>query len=80
MIWEGTDDFCGVKGIFDWLETKTYKMPVRVYLSKSRTYRTCRTCHGRRLNDVALLYRIDARTLADVWRMPVERSRRPHRL
>ncbi len=75
MIWEGTDDFYGVKKLFDWLETQTYKMHVRVYLSKFRTYRTCRTCHGRRLNDVALLYRIDGRTLADVWQMPVERSR-----
>ncbi|MBN1917081.1 MAG: excinuclease ABC subunit UvrA [Verrucomicrobia bacterium] len=75
MIWEGTEDFYGVKGLFDWLETKTYKMHVRVYLSKFRTYRTCRTCGGRRLNDTALLYRLDGRTLPDVWQMPVERSR-----
>ena len=74
MIWEGTDDFYGVKGLFDWLETKTYKMHVRVYLSKFRAYSTCRTCHGRRLNDTALLYRIEGKSLADVWMMPIERS------
>jgi len=74
MIWEGTDDFYGVKGLFDWLETKTYKMHVRVYLSKFRAYSRCRTCGGRRLNDTALLYRLDGQSLADVWVMPIERS------
>jgi excinuclease ABC subunit A len=74
MIWEGTDDFYGVKGLFDWLETKTYKMHVRVYLSKFRAYSTCRTCGGRRLNATALLYRLDGQSLADLWMMPIERS------
>ena len=74
MIWEGADDFYGVKGLFDWLETKTYKMHVRVYLSKFRAYSTCRTCGGRRLNDTALLYRLDGQSLSDVWVMPIERS------
>ena len=35
---EGTPDYYGVQGFFDWLETKTYKMPVRVYLSRYRGY------------------------------------------
>jgi len=74
MIWEGTDDFYGVKGLFDWLETKTYKMHVRVYLSKFRTYSTCRACHGRRLNDTALLYRLHEKSVGDVWMMPVNRA------
>jgi len=74
MIWNGSGEFYGVKGLFDWLETKTYKMHVRVYLSKFRTYSMCRTCGGRRLNETALLYRLDGQSLAEVWKMPIERS------
>ena len=47
----------GVKGYFRWLETKSYKMHVRVLLSRYRRYTTCEACHGARLNPDALLYR-----------------------
>lgn len=62
--WE-QDLFPGVKGWFTWLETRTYKMHVRVLLSRYRSYDVCAACQGRRLNDQALLYRIDGRNLAN---------------
>lgn len=52
----------GLKGYFRWLESKTYKMHVRVLLSRYRAYRTCPACAGRRLQPDALL-----------WRLPGER-------
>ena len=46
----------GVKGYFRWLETKSYKMHVRVLLSRYRAYTTCPDCDGARLKPDALLY------------------------
>jgi excinuclease ABC subunit A len=49
----------GVKGYFRWLESKAYKMHVRVLLSRYRAYTPCPDCRGRRFQPEALLYRCD---------------------
>src|SRR5580765_4483088 len=46
----------GVKGYFRWLESKAYKMHVRVLLSRYRAYTTCPDCQGKRFQPDALLY------------------------
>ncbi len=48
----------GLKGYFRWLESKAYKMHVRVLLSRYRAYTTCPDCKGARLKPDALLYRL----------------------
>jgi excinuclease ABC subunit A len=48
----------GVKRFFAWLETKAYKMHIRVLLSRYRSYTECPTCHGARLKPDALLWRV----------------------
>jgi len=48
----------GVKGYFRWLESKAYKMHVRVLLSRYRAYTPCPDCGGKRLQPEALLYRL----------------------
>ncbi len=48
----------GVKGYFDWLETKTYKMHVRVLLSRYRAYTLCPECDGGRFQPATLNYRL----------------------
>jgi excinuclease ABC subunit A len=50
----------GVRGYFRWLESKSYKMHVRVLLARYRKYDTCPDCHGARFQPETLLYRIDA--------------------
>ncbi len=50
----------GVQRYFAWLETKAYKMHIRVLLSKYRSYTTCGTCNGARLKPDALLWRLGA--------------------
>jgi len=47
----------GVKGYFRWLESKAYKMHVRVLLSRYRAYTACPDCRGARFQPEALLYR-----------------------
>lgn len=48
----------GVRAWFEWLETRTYKMHVRVLLSRYREYALCGACQGSRLNATALAYRV----------------------
>ena len=48
----------GVRNFFGWLETKAYKMHIRVLLAKYRSYSICPDCHGSRLKPSALLWRI----------------------
>jgi excinuclease ABC subunit A len=52
------DRWYGVRGFFRWLESKTYKMHVRVLLSRYRAYTTCPSCNGGRFQPEALNYRI----------------------
>ncbi|MEW5880536.1 MAG: excinuclease ABC subunit UvrA [Pseudomonadota bacterium] len=55
----------GVKRFFDWLESKAYKMHIRVLLSKYRAYTPCTACGGARLKPDALLWRVGTREDAD---------------
>ncbi|MCC6232852.1 MAG: excinuclease ABC subunit UvrA [Verrucomicrobiales bacterium] len=50
----------GLKGYFRYLESKAYKMHVRVLLSRYRSYHTCPACQGRRLKPDALLWKLPA--------------------
>jgi excinuclease ABC subunit A len=55
----------GVKRFFAWLETRAYKMHVRVLLSRYRAYTPCSVCDGARLKTEALLWRVGDKALAD---------------
>jgi len=48
----------GARRFFDWLESRAYKMHIRVLLSKYRSYTDCPACHGARLKPEALLWRL----------------------
>jgi excinuclease ABC subunit A len=54
----------GVRRFFTWLESKAYKMHIRVLLSKYRAYTPCTACHGARLNSESLLWRLGDSALA----------------
>lgn len=65
----------GAQRFFDWLESRAYKMHVRVLLSKYRSYNTCPACAGSRLKPDASLWRVggDAAPAESVYKrfMPV---------
>jgi excinuclease ABC subunit A len=71
LILDGQGKFFGVRGWFRWLEGRTYKMHVRVFLSRYRSYRLCPGCDGGRLKPEARLYRINGRHVVDVNHMSV---------
>ncbi len=60
----------GVKRFFDWLESKAYKMHIRVLLSKYRAYTPCSACGGARLKPDALLWRVGTRADAEAVLRP----------
>jgi excinuclease ABC subunit A len=64
----------GVKGYFRWLESRAYKMHVRVQLARYRTYKICPACQGTRFQPETLLYRAGGLTLADFYRLTVRRA------
>lgn len=66
--------FPGVLGWFRWLETRTYKMHVRVLLSRYRSYDQCRDCGGQRLGKDALRYRVGGRNLGEWHALEVSRA------
>jgi excinuclease ABC subunit A len=60
--WPGT--WYGVKRFFEWLESKAYKMHIRVLLSRYRSYTPCPVCAGSRLRPDATLWRVGAQAEA----------------
>ena len=55
----------GAKRFFAWLESRSYKMHVRVLLSRYRAYTPCEACGGARLKRQGVLWRVGDRTLAE---------------
>jgi excinuclease ABC subunit A len=74
QAWE-SGDWYGVDGYFQWLESKSYKMHIRVLLSRYRSYQPCPKCHGGRFQPDTLNFRIDppGLTIADVAALPLKR-------
>ena len=66
VVWDGEGDWYGVKGLFEWLEKKRYKVHVRVFLSRYRGYTVCPDCGGARLKPEALAVTVRTRTIAQL--------------
>ena len=73
-IIQGDRTYYGIRGFFHWLESKAYKMHVRVYLSRYRSTFTCPDCHGTRFKPEALLYRLGDRTIGQIYSFSVEQA------
>ncbi|MCI0342611.1 MAG: excinuclease ABC subunit UvrA, partial [Planctomycetales bacterium] len=72
LLMEGEGEaWFGVRGFFRYLEGKSYKMHVRVFLSRFRRYESCPACGGGRLRPEALLWRLGGRTLPETCALPV---------
>jgi excinuclease ABC subunit A len=71
-IIEGKGEWGGVRGFFDWLETKKYKLHVRVFLAKYRGYTVCPDCGGGRLRQEARDVRVGGKTLPEVCALSIK--------
>ena len=75
-LWEN-NRWYGVQGFFKWMEKRTYKMHIRVFLSRYRNYTPCTTCKGGRFQPETLNYRLPlpegALTLPEIASTPVSK-------
>ncbi len=76
VLIKGRGEFYGVNGFFDWLETKRYKIHVRVLLARYRAYTLCPECRGGRLTPAALSVRLRGRTIAELSELPLSQLRK----
>ncbi len=77
LVLEGDPEngYGGVKGFFDWLERKKYKLHVRVFLSRYRGYATCPECDGMRLREEARAVRVAGKSITEVCKLTVKEAR-----
>ena len=75
-VLRGDGAWGGVDGFFRYLESKTYKVHVRVFLSRFRGYPVCPACRGARLAEEGRSWRVGGRTLPEICALSVEDARR----
>ncbi|HXX36261.1 MAG TPA: excinuclease ABC subunit UvrA [Thermodesulfobacteriota bacterium] len=71
ILINGRGEFIGLKGFFEWMEGKRYKVHYRVFLSKYRAYTPCPTCHNTRLKEEALYVLLAGKNIAELCDMPI---------
>jgi excinuclease ABC subunit A len=76
VLYEGKGKWYGIKGFFEWLETKKYKIHVRVKLAKYRSYEPCPECHGSRLKHVVNNVKFRDLAIGELFAMNVKTARR----
>ena len=83
LVWDGRIEGkrgrranVGLNGFFAYLETKKYKLHVRVFLSRFRGYALCPECQGGRLRREAFAVKVGGEDVRAVCRMSIEKLRR----
>jgi len=76
LLYNGRAKWYGIKGFFEWLETKKYKIHVRVKLAKYRSYEPCPQCRGSRLKTVVNHVKFRELTIGEIFAMDVKSARR----
>ncbi|MBX9792381.1 MAG: excinuclease ABC subunit UvrA [Pirellulales bacterium] len=73
LVVEGVPErnFGGLRGFFAWLERHKYKMHLRVFMSRWRSYRPCPACGGARLRPEALATRVGGLNIAELCKLKV---------
>src|SRR5579872_775322 len=74
LVLNGDGKFLGVRGFFNHLERKKYKLHVRVFLSRYRGYSLCSACNGTRLRVEARQVKINGKNICEVSSMTVEQA------
>ena len=71
LMWKGEGKLEGIHAFFEYLESKRYKMHVRVFLSRYRSPSPCTNCQGTRLRPEALMVKIHQRHIHEVCSWPL---------
>jgi excinuclease ABC subunit A len=74
FVFEGDGRYRGVKGFFERLQRKKYKVQVRVFLSRYRKYIPCPDCKQMRLNPQALNVKVEGLSIGQITQMTVQKA------
>jgi excinuclease ABC subunit A len=74
LLFKGGGGFYGINDFFEDLESRRYKLHVRVFLSRYRTPLECPLCNGKRLKKESLAYRLSGLDIAELCMMPVSET------
>ncbi|MEM9368367.1 MAG: excinuclease ABC subunit A, partial [Planctomycetota bacterium] len=76
IVWRGVRErnFGGLDGFFGWLDRKKYKMHIRVFAARYRSYKQCPDCCGARLREDVLAYRVGGRNVAEFLAMQADEA------
>ena len=72
ILWNGRGGYEGIRGFFEQLQGKRYKVSVRVFLARYRGYYPCLECKGERLRKEARNIRIDGTNISQLCRMDIK--------
>jgi excinuclease ABC subunit A len=72
-IIRGFDKYIGIDKFFEKLEQKTYKMHIRILLSRYRGYTTCAACKGSRLRRESMQVKINFKSMFDLVKIPIDK-------
>lgn len=75
IVFNGKGPFDGIYGFFDYLETKRYKLHIRVFLHRYKGQFTCPTCKGTRLKENALYVKVGGLNIHEITRMTIESAK-----
>ncbi len=75
LIWDGGSGFSGIRGFFRSLDTKKYKLHVRVFLAKYRGYAPCPDCRGQRLRAEARAVLLNDRNICETAGLTITAAR-----
>lgn len=74
LVFEGTVDFDGIDGFFGYLDTKKYKLHVKVFSSRYKGQTECSVCGGTRLKKEALYLRAGGMNIAEASSMTIKEA------
>ncbi|MEW6417905.1 MAG: excinuclease ABC subunit UvrA [Nitrospirota bacterium] len=74
ILFKGSSNFYGINDFFEEMESRRYKLHIRVFLSRYRKPVICSQCSGKRLRKESLAYKLSGIDIAELCRMPVSET------
>ena len=74
IIWDGQDDYIGIRGFFKFLSRHNYKMHYRIFAARFRGYTRCPDCDGYRVRPQALYVKIADHHIGHVAELTIKEA------
>lgn len=75
ILWEGKDEYIGLRPFFEDIKSQSYKVHMRVFYSRYRGYSRCPDCEGYRVRKDALYVKVNGKHIGEVGEMTIGHAR-----